>query len=313
MRRLRKNAHNKNIAAQYVYLTRKSATGLTAVMKRLANDHKASAWQAQGCGFLRFDLVPDKGLELSKVFHDEIIILAFQGAAWSAGQNGRTYEETPGCVVLRDAGQVHSVRLEHIEAGGAICREIHLPPARLCEVRAAAEGSLPPFDFQNPVIESPDLAAQLFETHSLIEAGGCELASSSQLYRLIAGIAQASSGAALRLPRRTCSRRNRTVIEYLRAHFDQKICLPELAELVQINPYVLLRQFRSEIGVTPHDYLLGYRLYRARQYMRAGIRLAEVAVMCGFADQSHFSRQFRQRLGVTPGQFLSRPNLQNIH
>ncbi|MFT4074528.1 MAG: AraC family transcriptional regulator [Asticcacaulis sp.] len=291
-------------------MTRLLATVFIAAMKRLANDHRVSGWEAQGCGFLRFDLVPGKALELSKVFHDEIILLAFTDSVWRTGQNGRTYDETPGCVILRDAGQVYSARLDHIAAGGAICREIHLSPTRLQALRQAGEDCLPPFDFHRPMLDRPDLAAQLFDTHSLFEAEGCELASSTALFQLVAGIATASSGAGMRLPRRTCSRRNRMVIDYLRTHFDRKICLPELAELVQINPYVLLRQFRGEVGVTPHDYLLGYRLYRARLYMRAGIRLAEVAVMCGFADQSHFSRQFRQRLGITPGQFLSGGALQ---
>lgn len=279
---------------------------MTAAAKVHPKDHKLSAWQAAGCGFLRFDLVPDKGVELNKVFHDEIVILAFKGAAWSAGQNNQTYEERADCLILRDAGQVYSARMEHIDPQGAVCREIHIRPERLREIYDLADDVLPAFDFKRPVIESRPLTELLFRTHNLYEDDGCELERSSHLLWLVGAIARATSGQGLRMSAKSCSRRSRMVIDYIRTNFDQKIALPELAELVQINPYVLLRQFRAEIGVTPHDYLQAYRLYRARQYMQDGVRLAEVAILCGYADQSHFNRQFKQRFGITPGQFSPR-------
>lgn len=288
-------------------LTAASGQDFTHLMKAAAKDHKISAWQAAGCGFLRFDLVPDKGMELSKVFHDEIVFLAFKGAAWSAGQNNQTYEERADCLILRDAGQVYSARLEHIDPQGSVCREIHIRPDRLREIYDLADDVLPVLDFKRPVIESRPLTELLFRTHALYEEDGCELERSSHLLWLVGAIARETSGQGLRVSAKSCSRRSRMIIDYIRNHFDQKIALPELAELVQLNPYVLLRQFRAEIGVTPHDYLQAYRLYRARQYMQQGIRLAEVAILCGYADQSHFNRQFKQRFGITPGQFSPRP------
>jgi AraC-like DNA-binding protein len=291
-------------------LTLTETEDLLATMTRAAKvppkDHRLSDWRAAGCSFLRFDLVPGKGVELNKIFHDEIVILAFKGAAWSAAQNNQTYEERADCLILRDAGQVYSARLEHIDPQGAVCREIHIRPERLREIYDLADDVLPAFDFRRPVIESRPLTELLFRTHELYEEDGCELERSSHLMWLVGAIARETSGRSPRLSAKSCSRRSRMVIDYIRDHFDEKISLPELAELVQINPYVLLRQFRAEIGVTPHDYLQAYRLYRARQFIHGGVRLAEVAVLCGYADQSHFNRQFKQRFGITPGQFSPR-------
>jgi AraC-like DNA-binding protein len=275
-------------------------------MTTTSPDHKISAWAAEKCHFLRFDIAPVKSLEFNKVFHDDVTVLAFKRSVWRSTMNGQTYLETPDCVVVRDAGQVFSAQLAHIDAeNGSVCCEIHLPVARLREICALSEETLPMLDFKQPLIRDPKLADRLFRVHTLNEGGGCLLEQSSAFAGFIAALMRASSGQDMVLSQKSCSRRSRTIIAYLRAHFDRKISLPELAELVQINPYVLLRQFRNEVGVTPHDYLQAYRLYRARQFILSGVRLSEVALLCGFSDQSHFNRHFKTRFGITPGQLMS--------
>lgn len=275
-------------------------------MATASSDHKMSAWASGGCHFLRFDISPAKALEFNKIFHDDITILTFRGSAWRSSMNGQTYLETPGCVILREAGQVFSAQLAHIDAEqGSVCREIHVPSDRLCELYALSEGALPALDFKHPLIRDQGLADLLFRTHAMHETNGCTLAQSSVFAGFMAALARASTRRDMILSQKSCSRRTRTIIAYLRAHFDRRIVLPELAQLTQINPYVLLRQFRKETGVTPHDYLQAYRLYRARQFILSGVRLSEVALLCGFSDQSHFNRHFKIRFGITPGQFTA--------
>lgn len=267
-----------------------------------AGQHTAQTWQAEGCTLVRFDLVPGVPLALNSVLHDEVQILAFEGSAWTSRQNGRHYSESAGCVVLREAGQVYSTRMDHIDASGSVCREIRIPVACVDRLREYLRGYVPAIDFRHPVLTAPHLAQQLSATHAAMTSQD-PLAASSALTDLIVALAATTAGLAPRLPKQVCSRRNRQIIDYLRAHFDQKIGLAELAELTQMNPYVLLRQFRAEIGVSPHAYLQAWRLCRARALMSEGIPLAEVAVMCGYTDQSHFTRQFKQRFGLTPRQY----------
>jgi len=66
----------------------------------------------------------------------------------------------------------------------------------------------------------------------------------------------------------------------------------------------LLRQFKKEVGLTPHEYLHAYRIAKAKSSIRKGLPLIEVAYACGFSDQSHLTRLFKRKVGVvTPGQF----------
>ena len=63
------------------------------------------------------------------------------------------------------------------------------------------------------------------------------------------------------------------------------------------------RKFARDYGMPPHAFWLMARLNEARALLRTGEGIAEVAVKCGFSDQSHLGRWFRRAFGVTPGRF----------
>lgn len=257
-----------------------------------------SQWTADGVGFRRVDVEPGARLSFSKVMYEQVVLLAFTGATWRSEQAGRSELETPDCVVLRDAGQVFSAQLgEILDPAGSTCRELHFSPTKLSAL--LQECGAPALSFREPVLIEPGLSRELLRVHRTFERDGATLEASSDLLRLLATIAERTRGIAGR-DVAACSRRTQLVIDYLRAHFAEKVTLAELGQVTATNPYVLLRQFRKQTGVSPHDYLSAYRVHRAQQYMGQGLRLSEVAQRCGFADQSHFNRQFKRRLGVSP-------------
>lgn len=77
--------------------------------------------------------------------------------------------------------------------------------------------------------------------------------------------------------------------------------LQTLAHAAQMSRYQLIRAFRAATGLTPHAYQLNLRINHAREWLRVGDDLADVAYRLGFADQSHFQRVFKAHTGVTPG------------
>jgi AraC family transcriptional regulator len=80
--------------------------------------------------------------------------------------------------------------------------------------------------------------------------------------------------------------------------------LTELADVVGVHPVHLARSFRREYGVTVAQYARSLRLdWAAQRLIEGGSTLAEVAAEAGFADQSHFTRAFRNYVGVTPGRY----------
>ncbi len=68
-----------------------------------------------------------------------------------------------------------------------------------------------------------------------------------------------------------------------------------------MSPSHFTRVFRAATGRSPHQYVLGQRLERARRaLLTTDTAIADIAGACGFADQSHLTRTMRRHLGLTP-------------
>jgi AraC family transcriptional regulator len=92
--------------------------------------------------------------------------------------------------------------------------------------------------------------------------------------------------------------------ELLRVRLPDRIGLGELADAVAVHPAHLARVFRARHGVSVGEYARRLRLeWAAAQVARTDTPLALVARQAGFADQSHFTRVFQQRIGTTPARF----------
>jgi AraC-like DNA-binding protein len=94
------------------------------------------------------------------------------------------------------------------------------------------------------------------------------------------------------------------VRDYLEANYHQQFRMCDLSAAVGMSRYHLTRTFSAEFGVTPHVYVLQLRLAKAKSLLATSLPVRHVAVETGFADQSHFTRHFRNTYGVTPVQYL---------
>jgi AraC-like DNA-binding protein len=117
---------------------------------------------------------------------------------------------------------------------------------------------------------------------------------------LIRRHAEPVAGLVLTRPEPSAFRRARELLHDPDRH---AISLGELAAEAGLSPYHLLRVFKLQTGLPPHQYHLNLRLERGRQLLREGCGIAEAAARTGFADQSHFTRGFRRVFGVTPGHY----------
>ncbi len=92
----------------------------------------------------------------------------------------------------------------------------------------------------------------------------------------------------------------RRVREYLADHLDAKVTLEDLSAVSGLSGYHLLRVFRAEVGLTPHQWQTQLRINHAKTLLAKGTPIADAACATGFTDQSHFTRIFRSVTGATP-------------
>jgi AraC family transcriptional regulator len=110
-------------------------------------------------------------------------------------------------------------------------------------------------------------------------------------------VAEENAGARARL----IAWQARKVRNYIDSHITGRILVSDLCALVRLGEAHFSRSFKSTFGESPHAFVLHRRLQFAAQYMlQTDVPLCDIALRCGFADQAHFSKHFRQAHGLKP-------------
>jgi AraC-like DNA-binding protein len=96
-------------------------------------------------------------------------------------------------------------------------------------------------------------------------------------------------------------------ITYVLRHYAEPIEISQLAERAHLSVSQFDRRFKRLYQMTPMQYVLRVRVNAACQALTTSDRgVAEIALACGFYDQSYFTKQFRKQLGQTPTQYRAR-------
>ena len=93
-------------------------------------------------------------------------------------------------------------------------------------------------------------------------------------------------------------------LTYIEAHLGSKMEARELADLVSFSKGHFCRAFKRSLGVPPMGYVVIRRVERAKQMLTTTReQLTDIALACGFTDQSHFNRTFSRMVGTSPGRW----------
>jgi len=90
-------------------------------------------------------------------------------------------------------------------------------------------------------------------------------------------------------------------LNHIQEHFTDDLPVTRLAELAGLSVRQFERRFRTHLKTTPQEFIIKMRIFRACELLRESSEsLGELALECGFYDQSAFSRLFRKHMGTTP-------------
>jgi AraC-like DNA-binding protein len=121
-----------------------------------------------------------------------------------------------------------------------------------------------------------------------------------------AAILRASGVLATRNPSQAMTpARLRRVRAYVEENLGREVCLDEMAGCVGLSTSHFARAFRAETGISPYAFVVQARVKRAKdQLLNSRRSLAEIAIDCGFATQSHMTETFRRVTGLPPARWL---------
>ena len=92
------------------------------------------------------------------------------------------------------------------------------------------------------------------------------------------------------------------VLAYVIENFAEELSLDDLANAARLSKFNFCRRFAKEAGTTPMRWVWIFRVLLAAEFIKLDPRwsLTDVAFSCGFASSAHFSRLFKQVMGIAP-------------
>jgi AraC family transcriptional regulator len=93
----------------------------------------------------------------------------------------------------------------------------------------------------------------------------------------------------------------REAIAYIHHHLGKEISLEAISSHLNMSQYYFCHLFKQSMGVSPYQYVLRQRIEKAKQLLKQQtLAITDVALECGFANQTHFTKHFRKLAGITP-------------
>ena len=234
------------------------------------------------------------GHSFARHSHDQFGLgIIDRGAQRSLSGRG-TVEAGAGSVITCNPGEVH----DGAPIGGERAwRMLYLDPALVADsVADMTEGRAGMAEFPDPVRVDGRLAALVGRLHAAVAGPDGDAMRAEELLRL-ALAALIGDGGRKRAGLPAGIGRARTLVDEDPA---APLALADLAAASGLSRWQVIRGFRAGLGLTPHAYLVQRRIDLARRHIALGMGLAEAAVAAGFADQSHMTRIFTAKYGLTP-------------
>lgn len=260
------------------------------------------------------EFISMSGLEICKVahsshvfprhFHDDLYSLGLmhRGACrcLGPGRDDATVPQGQACLI--NPGQVHAGG--PVQENGFSYTMFYLS---LDLVRNLAE------DMSRSPKHAPEFTALISNRQDVCESlrhlaqcigGKDDLEAEAALVRALGNVLRAHGGVS-----RTACGHGRTFVsqarEMLAADLERKVTLRDMASALGVSQYHFLRVFKRQTGVPPHVFRTQRRVELARNLVRRGTPLSEVAHLTGFSDQPHLTNTFKLYTGVTPGQYAA--------
>lgn len=226
---------------------------------------------------------------------------------WLNSESGEEYRVRNSSDILQP-GSISIIEPETVHSNTPCCTERrHLRSYYLSEDfvlsmnRSFAGGANEASPFRNQVFNDKRLWSSLSTLHQNLLYPAEKLAVEEGILSVFSAMYKQAGQS--EYPAGSEDRRVRMVIDYLHANLEHSLSLAELADLAGCTEFHLIRIFRSHKGLPPHSFLIQLRLEKARTLLLGRESIAEIAVMSGFSDQSHLTRLFKNRYGLTPRQY----------
>lgn len=208
-----------------------------------------------------------------------------------------------GEISVLEPGLVHSNH--SISAARRCLRSFYIDPEFFHNLSEQTEIKPQNNYFVRHCFKDPESWGKLARIHDRMLTGSMDLSIDVQILDTFSDFLIRHSSQSPKLKNDFCDKRVKKIIDYYHAHIDVDIRLQDLAQIAGCTEFHLIRLFKHHTGLTPHALLVQIRLENARYRLEKGESIVQAALHSGFSDQSHLTRKFKLRYGLTPKKYLA--------
>ncbi len=245
----------------------------------------------------------EQGYQIRREYMDSLLIIMIEKGALEMTYDGKTYTATESDILLLDGSRPQYymtkkyVDFYWLHVAGQNCFE-------LCEHLTHLHGGILHHPQADP---KPEAAIRQLVTQYSTRQTIDEAEQSMLIYNVLCGLICASQSAFALGPPDMTGIVQQTV-HFIHAHLRENLSVKRLAARVQVSDTHLIRLFRAELNVSPHEYVVQIRINRARYLLKnTDLPIHVISNEVGYQVETSFTAAFTRRVGLSPRKFRNLP------
>lgn len=234
-------------------------------------------------------------------FHDFYVIGFMEAGKRHLWCKGKEYDTTKGNLILFNPGDNHFCSPINNEVMDYRAINIKEEVMRNAITEITGESYAP--YFKDNLVYQSDITSAIKDVYDAIVQNDIKLHKEEVFYALIEQVLLEHCEPYKHQNIVIANTEIQHLCEYIKGHYSENITLDDICEKTQFSKYYMIRSFTKEIGLSPYRYLQSIRINEAKVLLEKGVSLLDVAMQCGFSDQSHFTNFFKSFIGITPKQY----------
>jgi len=241
----------------------------------------------------------------NKHFHEEFCFGVVESGQLDFNYRGKKVSAHQGIINLCNPGEVH----DGFTKNGWAYRMFYVDPALMKALSSEISGKHNdiPF-FKEGVIEDKVISDQLISLHKSMTDGQVFTIEKEELFlTVVAKFIKKHADSFIPIVEITSSKpKIKNVIAYINDNLSQELLVSQLSEQAGLSLFYFIRSFKKELGLTPKEYVIQQRINKATELIQnqSQLPLNHIALACGFYDQSHMNKYFKQYKGLTPSNYF---------
>lgn len=234
-------------------------------------------------------------------FHDTYALILVESGVADYSYKQKEYVVSPNKLLILNPYEVHTGR--SLGDGVWNFRSMYLPQDLVRTNCDVTEQKLP--QFLKQIVDHPELLARYQLLHHELLNHPITLEQESRLSLLLSDLSQWAGIDIKKQQKDKYSTIAERMKDYIHEYYSDNIQLDDLMDITGLSRFHLIKVFREQYGLPPHQFLNNLRIEKAKQLLGKGLGSTEVAFTVGFFDQSHFIKHFKKIVGVTPKAYAS--------